>query len=355
MLKVKKLKKGDKIAIVSLSSGVLGEEFVKHELFLGIKNLRELGLEPVFMPNALKGIQFIKENYQARVDDLKQAFLDKQIKAILCAIGGSDTQFLTSIFINDKDFATIVKDNPKIFIGYSDTTTNHLLLNSLGLQTFYGMSFLSDFAELYREMLPYSKNNFKTLFKNKINTFIQPSDVWYYERKSFDISQLGVPRVKEKNNGYELLQGSGNVTGRLYGGCIDVLVQDVCFLEKGEYMGYKLSSAILDKKMFDNCVLLLEVSDQKPDEKEFENMLNILENAGIFNKCKAVLFGKPQDEVYQKEYHKILVKKLAKYNMIILANLNVGHAQPHTLLPLGALVEVDAKNKTIKTIEEVLF
>ena len=355
MLNVKKLKKGDKIAIVSLSSGVLGEEFVKHELFLGIKNLRELVLEPVFMPNALKGIDFIKENYQARVDDLKQAFLDKQIKAILCAIGGNDTQFLTSIFINDKEFATIVKNNPKIFIGYSDSTTNHLLLNSLGLQTFYGMSFLSDFAELYKGLLPYSKKNFKTLFKNKNKTIIEPSDVWYYERKSFDISQLGVPRVRQKNSGYELLQGSGKVKGKLYGGCLDVLVQDVCFLEKGEYKGYKLSSAILDKKMFEDCVLLLEVSDQKPNEKEFEDMLDILDNSGIFNKCKAVLFGKPQDEVYQEQYHKILVNKLSKYNMIILANLNVGHAQPHTILPLGALVEIDAEKKTIKIAEEVLF
>ena len=40
MLQVKKLQKGDKVAIVSLSSGVLGESFVKHEYYLGIKNLR---------------------------------------------------------------------------------------------------------------------------------------------------------------------------------------------------------------------------------------------------------------------------------------------------------------------------
>ena len=50
------LKKGDKVAIVSLSSGILGEPFVKHEVELGIKRLKELGLIPVFMKNSLKGI-----------------------------------------------------------------------------------------------------------------------------------------------------------------------------------------------------------------------------------------------------------------------------------------------------------
>ena len=54
MLKGDYLTIGDKVAIVSLSSGILGEEFCAHELNLGIARLKELGLEPVFMPNSLK-------------------------------------------------------------------------------------------------------------------------------------------------------------------------------------------------------------------------------------------------------------------------------------------------------------
>ena len=52
----RKLRKGDKVAIVSLSSGMLGEEFCSHNIEIGVKRLKEYGLEPVFMPNALKGI-----------------------------------------------------------------------------------------------------------------------------------------------------------------------------------------------------------------------------------------------------------------------------------------------------------
>ena len=54
MIKPQKLNKGDKIAIVSLSRGLLGMPFCKHELDIAIKRLKEFGLEPVIMPNALK-------------------------------------------------------------------------------------------------------------------------------------------------------------------------------------------------------------------------------------------------------------------------------------------------------------
>ena len=53
MIKPKFLKKGDKIAIVSLSRGLLGMPFCKHELDIALKRIEEFGLVPVLMPNAL--------------------------------------------------------------------------------------------------------------------------------------------------------------------------------------------------------------------------------------------------------------------------------------------------------------
>ena len=87
----RKLRKGDKVAIVSLSSGMLGEEFCSHNIEIGVKRLKEYGLEPVFMPNALKGIEYLQTHPQARAKDLKDAFLDNSIAGIICAIGGDDT------------------------------------------------------------------------------------------------------------------------------------------------------------------------------------------------------------------------------------------------------------------------
>lgn len=70
MIKPKPLQKGDKVAIVSLSRGLLGMPFCKHELDLGIKRLKEWGLVPVIMPNALKDIKYLEEHPEARASDL---------------------------------------------------------------------------------------------------------------------------------------------------------------------------------------------------------------------------------------------------------------------------------------------
>lgn len=91
MIKPKKLQKGDKVAIVSLSSGILGEKTLNHQLNLGIKRLKELGLELIFMPNSLRGVKYILNNPSKRAADLKMVFEDDSIKGIICAIGGDDT------------------------------------------------------------------------------------------------------------------------------------------------------------------------------------------------------------------------------------------------------------------------
>ena len=80
-----------KIGIVSLSSGILGESFIEHELKIGMERLNKYGIEFEFLPNALKGIDFIKNNPKSRAEDLLTAFKDDSVDMILCAIGGDDT------------------------------------------------------------------------------------------------------------------------------------------------------------------------------------------------------------------------------------------------------------------------
>ena len=63
------LRRGDKVAVVSLSSGMLGEDFCRHNITLGIKRLREFGLEPVFMRNPLKDMENLNKNHQAWAED----------------------------------------------------------------------------------------------------------------------------------------------------------------------------------------------------------------------------------------------------------------------------------------------
>ena len=164
MVKPKPLQKGDKVAIVSLSRGLLGMPFCKHELDLGIKRLKELGLVPVLMPNALKDMDYLEAHPEARASDLKSAFLDDSINMIMSAIGGEDTYKLIPYLMEDDEFKEAVLKHPKIFTGFSDTTNNHLLLNKLGLITFYGPCLLVDLAELDNDMLPYTKEYLEKFF-----------------------------------------------------------------------------------------------------------------------------------------------------------------------------------------------
>ena len=62
MVKPKKLKKGDTIAVVSLSRGVLGEDLCKHKVKMGTESLKKMGLNVIFMPNSLKGIKYTEEH-----------------------------------------------------------------------------------------------------------------------------------------------------------------------------------------------------------------------------------------------------------------------------------------------------
>ena len=220
----KKLTAGNRVAIVSLSSGILGEPFIKHELDLGIKRLKELNLEPVFMKNSLLGIEKLKENPKLRADDLKQAFADKSINAILSAIGGNDAYKLIPYIFGDEDTIKTIRSNPKIFMGYSDTTTIHLMLNKLGINTFYGPAFVTDFAEFENEMLPYTRESINYLFNAPSEYKIESSKYWYKERTDFSPAAVGTPREKFKeNNGYELICGDGKVSGEIRGGCLDIL------------------------------------------------------------------------------------------------------------------------------------
>ncbi|GFR36057.1 S66 family peptidase [Thermobrachium celere] len=347
MIKPKPLKKGDKVAIVSLSSGILGEDFARHQLELGIKRLKEFGLEPVFMPNALKGIEYIKNHPEDRAKDLKDAFCDETIKGIICAIGGDDTYKTLPYLLEDKEFMDAVKNNPKIFTGFSDTTVNHLMFYKLGLVTFYGPSFLTDIAELDNEMLPYTKREFLKYFRMEDEYIIESSDVWYEERKDFSKNQLGVSRIKHtEKRGYEVLQGKVKVRGRFLGGCLesiyDILTND---LYKKVCDKYELFPNLDEWK---DKILFIETCEEKPDPELFEKELLALKHKGVFDVISGIIVGKPQDETYYDEYKEVFYKVIDNKDLPILYNVNFGHAYPRCIIPYGVEAEIDLDRKEIK-------
>ena len=149
------------VEIVSLSSGIIGESFVSHELNIGVERLKAMGLQVKFSKHALKGIDYINEHPEDRAADLLEAYADPEVDMILCAIGGDDTYRLLPYLFDNDELKKVV--NNKIFLGFSDTTMNHFMLHKLGINTFYGQCFMADICELEDNMPPHTEKFFKEL------------------------------------------------------------------------------------------------------------------------------------------------------------------------------------------------
>ena len=349
MIKPQKLNKGDKIAIVSLSRGILGMPFCKHELDIAINRLKEFGLVPIIMPNALKDMDYLEKHPEVRASDLKQAFMDDSIKAIITAIGGIDTYKTIPCLMEDEKFKKAVRNNPKIFTGFSDTTNNHLMLNRLGLSTFYGPCLLVDIAELDNDMLPYTKEYFKKYFIDESSFEIKSSPVWYSDRKSYGPEEIGKPReMHQEEHGYETINGSGVVTGKLYGGCIESIYDAFTGASfEDEPFVYEKYGIFPTEEEWKEKVLFLETSELSATPEELEKMLMEFKKRNIFNLVKGLIVGKPIDEKYYNEYKKVYRKVFNDIDTPVLFNVNFGHSVPRCIIPYDADATIDYDNKRI--------
>ena len=335
------------VGIVSLSSGILGEPHIQFETETGIRRLEEYGLNIKFMPHALMGLDYVKAHPEKRAEDLLLAFHDPEIDMILCAIGGDDTYRLLPYLFDHDELANSVTD--KVFLGFSDTTINHLMLHKVGLTTFYGQAFLPDICELSSEMLPYTRKYFEELINTENISEICPSDIWYEERKSFGIDQAGKPLISHPNSGFELLQGPPVFSGKILGGCIDS-IYDMFNGDRYADMPVLCKKYHLfpDPEDWKGRILLLETSEEKPSPEKYRKALEYLKQTGVFEAVSGLLVGKPMDETYAQEYRLLLTKVIDRPDLPIVFNLNVGHSVPRCIIPFGINAFVDVNKQVIR-------
>ncbi len=341
MIKPKHLSPGDKVAIVSLSRGLIGEDAFIHKFQLAKERLeRDYGLQVVAMPNALRGVDYLYRHPEARAKDLMDAFADPTIKAVFCAIGGDDTVRLLPYIDFD-----VLRNNPKIFTGFSDTTTNHFMLYKAGLVSYYGLSVMNNWAE-YVSINEYTAEAIdRTLF--------HPTDTWTVPAADFcsyetDKIWWGEEHMNERTPrfpaaGYEILQGQGKVQGHLLGGCIDVftdLLGTELFPRPDEWKGK---------------LLLIETSEYNMDESLLTSLLRNLHAQGILHAISGMVVGRPayreRQESYKEVYRRVVAEEAGLPDLPILYNVNVGHAYPIGVLPLGLRYEIDCEGPGLTLLE----
>lgn len=339
MKKPNRLKPGDKVAIVSTSSGMLGEDFAIHKLDIAKQRLKDdYGLEAVVMPNALKGTDYLYAHPEARADDLMQAFADTEIQGIFNAIGGEDAIRLWP-YMN----LEIIRQNPKIFTGFSDTTSVHMMMVKAGIHSYYGASLMNNWAE-YVEINPYTKAALDKIFFHPEERLEITQSPYFYDDEDEKIWWKAENQHRKKpyhpdSTSYEILQGSGRVRGDLFGGCLDVMVS---------LLGTELWP---DKSFFTNKILFLETSEANMEAMDIRMLLRNFMTQGIFDEIQGILIAKParrsRHEEYKKAFRDVVGREAGKPNLPIFYNVNFGHAEPIGILPYGVEMEMDLENKRL--------
>ncbi len=143
LIKPATLKEGDTIGILATSGSIEKES---KPILIAVDYFEKMGFNTVLSENIYSEDRYLAGKDEKRVEELHKFFLNKKIKAIICLRGGYG-----AIRIIDKIDYSIIRNNPKIFCGYSDVTALSLMmLKRAGLITYSGPMIISDFGRSLR-------------------------------------------------------------------------------------------------------------------------------------------------------------------------------------------------------------
>lgn len=341
-IKPQKLKPGDTVAIVSPSWG--GPSLFPHVYENGLKVLRQWGLKIKEMPSARKEADYLWANPEFRAKDINNAFADKKIKAIFTSIGGDDSVRILP-FLDKK----IIKNNPKILLGFSDATTLHTYCNINGLVTFYGPSIMAGFSQMKNLPTRFEKDVKKMLFSVSDDYIFSGYDEHCEGYKDWSKKEnIGKTKKMIKNKPWNFIQGDGTVNGRLFGGCIEVLE----FLKGTDFWP--------KKNFWKNKILFLETSEDKPSATQVRDYLRNYGMQGILKELNALLFGRARSysENEKNKLNDIILQvvniEFGLKDLPVVTELDFGHTDPQFILPLGVQAKIDCINRKVCLIESWL-
>ena len=334
---------GDTVAIVSPSWG--GPSVYPRVYENGLEALRDLGLRVKEYPSARSEVSFLATHPEARAKDINDAFADTSVKAIIASTGGDDSIRILP-FLNKN----VIANNPKILMGYSDTTTLLSFINQLGMVTFHGPSIMSGFSQTKSLPQDFTLHIQQMLFS--------PQE--HFEYRSFGAycdgypdwrnrENLGKTKELKENNGWKFLQGSGIVSGELYGGCIEVLesLNGTDFWPARDFWNGK--------------GLFFETSEEKPPIQRVRRMLRNYGMQGIFEKATFILFGRARNftDEEKEELDEMIIDvvkgEFGNERIPVVTNMDFGHTDPQFILPLGVNAEIDCSKRSFKLTEAPLI
>ena len=315
----KKLEKGDEIRIVapSCSMGIISEPNRE----IANNRFKELGLKVTYSKNVEEIDAFNSSSIKSRVADLHKAFLNKKVKAVFTVIGGFNcNQLLKYIDWN------IIINNPKIFIGFSDTTAlQNTIFAKTGLVTYSGPAWSTFGQKLHFD---YTMDYFKKCLMTNEVFEIKPSkdwtdDAWYIDQEK---------RNPIKNDGW-LVINKGKATGTILGAnlCTFNLLQGTEFMPS-----------------LKDSILFIE-DDETSKYVDFDRNLQSLVHLHDFKGVKGIVIGRFQKntKMTNEKLIQTIKTKAELKNIPVIANVDFGHTSPIITFPIGGEVSMDTKKKSI--------
>lgn len=341
LIKPPRLKKGDTVAVVTLSWG--GPSVYPHRYAAGLRQLADtFDLRVVEMKHATADADWLYDHPEKRAEDWMEAVADPDIKAIVTSIGGDDTIRLLPYVDFD-----LIRNNPKIFMGFSDTTANHFMYLKAGVSSFYAPCVMVGFAE-NAGMHALTKDAVrKALFDPAPLGELRPSEEgWTNEFLAWqDPANQSVKR-KMSPSAYRFLQGTKTVRGPLIGGCMEVL----------EMM--KGTPLWPSPETFEGAVLFFETCGADVFPEKLSWWLRNYAASGIFENAAGVLFGRPGgDGLTEKDfdvYDETILRGLKEYGLTelpVVTRMDFGHTDPIAVLPYGATAQIDPAARTVTILD----
>jgi muramoyltetrapeptide carboxypeptidase len=289
-----RLEQGDGIGIIAPAGPV-----TEPEIQPGADLLRSLGFEVFLSSHVLGEKGYLSGEDRVRLWDLHDMFRNDRVRAILCARGGYGTMRL----LENIDYE-IIRENPKILIGYSDITALLIALHKrTGLITFHG-PVLRDF----------SKNQPKNL--ESLLHVVSSRD-----KLSFPLPDGEIIRP-------------GRVTGVLLGGNLSLL----CHLLGTSFMPSPKGK-----------ILFIEEKGEPP--YRIDRMLTHLKVSGFLRKCAGIAFGEFMECGDESCLTQVLQERTSDLEVPVVMGLRVGHGKENATLPIGVRASLDTENMSLSIVE----
>lgn len=377
------LKIGDTIGICAPSAGIAESEKIE-KLEAAEKQLKEMGYKIKETKSVRKDENGRSASGKIRAKELMELLEDDDVKLIICATGGD---FLIDI-LDYLDFEKLKNIKPKWIQGFSDITGISFLWNTiLEIPSMYCQT-IKDYAmrplfknltdaleiesgkEIIQKSFPLHEKSWDELEEDLENMTKEAEGQNKNIIEDLDISkdpnsinniesskELNICNLKEETYQYNLTEKTEwknlygkrkiKIKGRTLGGCLDVI---------REFFGTKYDNInnYIEKHKEEGIIWFLECFEMT--SPEVYRVLWQMKNAGYFNNCSGIIFGRPCmiREDYGMSFNQAVEEALESLDIPIICDADIGHIPPQMAIVNGGILEITSEDGkgVVKTYHE---